>query len=225
MLPKRIRIKICCIANLEEAQMAVAYGADAVGLVSKMPSGPGVIPESEIKSIAARLPPPISRFLLTSERSVRNVVIQQELVRVDSIQLVDQWSLPDLKQLRESLPGIRVVQVVHVRDERSISEAACYSPFVDALLLDSGILKGDKKELGGTGRVHDWGISRKIVESSNIPVFLAGGLRPENIAEALTLVRPYGVDLCSGVRTKGRLDESQLRAFVAAVRAWEREQN
>lgn len=218
---QRVRIKVCCISSLEEAQKAVSQGVDALGLVSKMPSGPGVISESDIAFIASKTPPPISRFLLTSERNAEVVCSQQELVRVDTIQLVDEWSLPELRKLRTALPGIRLVQVIHVADDNSITEAIRFSPLVDALLLDSGAPKAARKELGGTGRVHDWGVSRKIVEESTIPVFLAGGLCPENVEEALNQVSPFGVDLCSGVRSEGRLDSKKLSEFIAAVRRWE----
>ncbi|MDF1660970.1 MAG: phosphoribosylanthranilate isomerase [Planctomycetota bacterium] len=221
MVKRRVRVKVCCISNTEEARIAVSLGADALGLVSKMPSGPGVISESDIQRIAATVPPPISRFLLTSELSVNAVLTQQELVRVDTIQLVDEWSIPNLKQLRVSLPGIRLVQVIHVVNECTIVNAARLSPYVDALLLDSGSPEAANKELGGTGRVHNWSISRQIVERSRIPVFLAGGLRAENIEAALTEVQPFGVDLCSGVRTNNHLVQEKLRAFIDAVRRWE----
>ncbi|HNL40150.1 MAG TPA: hypothetical protein PKH43_13465, partial [Saprospiraceae bacterium] len=90
---------------------------------------------------------------------------------------------------------------------------------LDALLLDSGNPNLAVKELGGTGRVHNWAISRRIVEQSGVPVFLAGGLRPDNVQAAVEAVQPWGLDLCSGVRTEGRLDEQKLAAFFAALAA------
>ena len=108
---------------------------------------------------------------------------------------------------------------IHVLDDDSVREALDAAPRVDALLLDSGDPRRAVKELGGTGRVHDWALSRAIVDRSPVPVFLAGGLRGENVAEAVRRVRPFGVDVCSGVRTDGRLDVAKLSALVGALAA------
>ena len=217
MDPYRVRIKICCIQSSDEARLAIDAGADALGLVAAMPSGPGPIPEDRIAAIAARIPPPVATFLLTSLRSVPEIVEQHRRCRTTVLQLVD--ALPDGAHaaLRRELPGIRLVQVIHVRGRESVEEAIRVAPEVDALLLDSGNPALAVKELGGTGRVHDWSLSRAIVEAAGVPVFLAGGLRPENVREAIAHVRPFGVDVCTGVRTEGRLDARKLRAFVAAV--------
>ena len=109
------------------------------------------------------------------------------------------------------------MQVIHVTGPESVREALQVASLVDALLLDSGNQSLAVKELGGTGRVHDWSLSRDIVRESPVSVFLAGGLRPDNVAEAIRAVQPFGVDLCSGVRTDGHLDENKLAAFFAAV--------
>jgi phosphoribosylanthranilate isomerase len=211
------RVKICCIGSLEEARLAIEYGASAVGLVSAMPSGPGVISEGLIAEIAARVPPPIATFLLTCKEDAAAIIAQQRRCRVNTIQLCDR-AAPDLyDELRAALPGISLVQVVHVRGGQSFDEAMSVSKKVDALLLDSGNQSLAVKELGGTGRTHDWAISRSIVESAGVPVFLAGGLNSKNVAEAVERVRPFGVDVCSGVRTDGRLDEEKLRDFIARL--------
>lgn len=211
------RVKICCISSLEEARLAIECGAAAVGLVSEMPSGPGVIEEELIARIAASVPPPIATFLLTCKESASSIIAQQRRCRVNTIQLCDRVAPVVYDELREALPGVSLVQVVHVRDQRSLDEAVAASTKVDALLLDSGNQSLAVKELGGTGRTHDWAISRLIVESVGVPVFLAGGLSSTNVAEAVERVRPFGVDVCSGVRTDGRLDEKKLKAFVAQV--------
>ena len=117
------------------------------------------------------------------------------------------------------MPGISIVQVIHVVGPESVDEACAVAPHVDAILLDSGNQKLATKELGGTGRIHDWTLSRTIRDSIDIPVFLAGGLTPENVAQAIREVGPFGLDLCSGVRTNGRLDATKLRRFFAAVRS------
>lgn len=214
----RTRIKICCIADCDEARLAIRHGADALGLVSAMPSGPGPIEESAITTICASIPPPIATFLLTSATSAHQIIDQQRRCRANTLQLVDRMPASAYSMLRRALPGIALVQVVHVLGHDSVGEALDVAPHVDALLLDSGNPDLAVKELGGTGRAHDWAISRYIVERAGRPVFLAGGLRPDNVRDAIERVAPFGVDLCSGVRSEGRLDESKLAAFVAAVR-------
>jgi phosphoribosylanthranilate isomerase len=213
------RIKICCIANREEAWLAVAHGAAAIGLVSAMPSGPGVIPEDTIAAIAAGMPPALGTFLLTSRTDVEGIVAQQRRCGVNTIQLVDRLESGTHAELRVALPGVAIVQVVHVTGPEALDEAMAIAPHVQALLLDSGNPALPVKELGGTGRTHDWETSKKIRARVAVPVFLAGGLRPDNVAEAVRTVRPYGIDVCSGVRTGGRLDPVKLEAFFAAVQA------
>jgi phosphoribosylanthranilate isomerase len=211
------RIKICCIASVDEANLAIDAGASALGLVSRMPSGPGVIDEETIAKIAARVPPPIATFLLTCEENADAIVAQQRRCRTNTIQLCDRVAPGTYRALRDALRGIALVQVVHVTGEESLDEAMRAAEDVDAILLDSGNQSLAVKELGGTGRTHDWTISARIRESIRVPLFLAGGLNATNVAEAVRTVRPFGLDLCSSVRTGGKLDAEKLRAFVAAV--------
>jgi phosphoribosylanthranilate isomerase len=194
---------------------AVECGASAVGLVSAMPSGPGVIPEELIAEIAARVPPPVATFLLTCKQDADAIVAQQRRCGVNTLQLCDRVARDVYAELRARLRGVSIVQVVHVAGEESYEEAVSVAPHVDALLLDSGNQSLAVKELGGTGRTHDWRLSRRIVEASPAPVFLAGGLKDENVAEAIETVRPFGLDVCSGVRTDGRLDAGKLKRFFA----------
>lgn len=210
-------VKICCIANREEAALAMSLGASALGLVSAMPSGPGPIADELIAEIAAAVPPPIATFLLTCRQDADSIIGQHALCRTTTLQLVDSVPHAELRKLRLHLPGIRLVQVIHVTGEESIEESREAAPLVDALLLDSGNQKLAVKELGGTGRVHDWHISRRIVEGVGVPVFLAGGLNAGNVGEAIAQVRPHGVDICSGVRTDRRLDAVKLDAFMRAA--------
>jgi phosphoribosylanthranilate isomerase len=210
-------VKICCIQSAEEAALAISCGASALGLVAAMPSGPGVIPEATIASIAATIPPPIATFLLTSEREAGAIVAQQRRCRTNTLQLCDHLPSEVYGQLRAELPGIALVQVVHVSGPECVDYAITAAAQVDALLLDSGNLGLPVKELGGTGRRHDWMISRRIRDSISIPVFLAGGLHPGNVAEALATVQPFGLDVCSGIRTDGALDRAKLEAFFAAI--------
>ena len=210
-------VKICCIASRDEARLAISLGASAVGLVSAMPSGPGPIADALIAEIAASVPPPIATFLLTCRQDAASIIAQHEVCRASTLQVVDCVAPAELKKLRARLPGIRLVQVIHVGGEESVEVARAVCGLVDALLLDSGNQKLAVKELGGTGRVHDWRISRRIREMSSVPLYLAGGLNAGNVAEAIRVVEPHGVDICSGVRTGGKLDAAKLRAFMAAV--------
>jgi len=212
-----IRIKICCISSIEEAQTAISYGSDAVGLVGKMPSGQGVITDELIGSITKTVPPPVATFLLTSETSSGGIVNHHRKVNTNTLQIVDALKSGSYRYIREKLPNVKIVQVIHVLDERSIDEALHIPEHVDALLLDSGNPNLVVKELGGTGRTHIWSLSRKIVEQSKLPVFLAGGLNSGNVREAIDVVQPFGVDVCSGVRTDCKLDERKLEAFFKAV--------
>lgn len=211
-------VKLCCISSIEEARLAISLGASALGLVSSMPSGPGVIQDDLIASIAAAVPPPIATFLLTSRQDAESILEQHRVCATTTIQLVDRVPVDELRKLRRGLPGIKLVQVIHVVGDESVDEAASLAPFVDAVLLDSGNQALPIKELGGTGRTHDWRLSRRIRDVLEIPVFLAGGLGARNVSEAIATVAPFGLDLCSGVRTEGRLDEAKLRAFFAAAR-------
>ncbi|HEX8694915.1 MAG TPA: phosphoribosylanthranilate isomerase [Longimicrobium sp.] len=213
----RPRIKVCCISSAEEAWIAIRAGASALGLVSAMPSGPGVIGDELIAEIAARVPPGVATFLLTSSTDPARIVSQQRGAQVNTLQLVDAVEPDALRELRAELPGVALVQVIHVRGPESVDEARRVAPLVHAILLDSGNPAAAVKELGGTGRVHDWELSRRIREAVDVPVYLAGGLRSENVAEAVGRVGPFGLDVCSGVRTDGRLDADKLARFVAAA--------
>lgn len=198
--------------------MAIGFGADAIGLVGRMPSGPGPIEDELIARIARQVPPPVATFLLTCETTAAGIARHHQRTHTNTIQMVDALSEGTYPDLHSQLPGVKLVQVIHVQDEKSVWEAVQTSEYVDALLLDSGNPNLKVKELGGTGRVHDWRLSKKIVEQSKVPVFLAGGLNASNVQEAIEAVQPYGLDLCSSVRTNGDLDERKLEAFFRA--AW-----
>jgi phosphoribosylanthranilate isomerase len=208
------RIKICCIKSENEARLAIEYGASAIGLVARMPSGPGPITDELIRQIAKTVPPPIATFMLTSERSVKGIIEHYNRTNTNTIQIVDTLSTGTYSQLKTALPGVKIVQVIHVIDEKSVDEALEISGMVDAILLDSGNPNLKVKELGGTGRVHNWKLSRQIREGSKCQVFLAGGLNPENVRRAIEEVQPFAVDVCSGVRTDGRLDRKKLELFT-----------
>src|ERR1044072_9448056 len=209
----RPRVKICCIASIEEAWMAIDAGASAVGLVSAMPSGPGPIPEDLIAEIAATIPPGVSSFLLTCLQDAASIIDQQRRLRVNTIQICDGLTHGSYQDLREALPSISLVQVIHVTGPEAVDEAIEVAPQVDAILLDSGNQSLEIKELGGRGRTHDWSLSRRIREAIEVPLFLAGGLNPSNVAAAIREVQPFGIDVCSGLRPNGSLDREQLETF------------
>ena len=207
------RVKICCISSIEEARMAIIQGASALGLVGHMPSGPGVISDKLIREIAAFVPPAVSSFLLTSETSSSGIIEHFKKVNTNTIQLVDELKTGSYEEIRDSIPGVKIVQVIHVVGEKSIEEAIRVSKHVDAVLVDSGNPDLEIKQLGGTGQVHNWELSKTIREEIDIPLFLAGGINKQNARKAIEYVQPYGLDLCSSVRTKGQLDERKLKDF------------
>lgn len=197
--------------------MAIEAGASAVGLVSAMPSGPGPIPEELIAEIASTIPPGVSSFLLTCKQDAAGLIDQQRRLRTNTIQICDRLPRGAHRELREALPGVSLVQVIHVTGPESVDEATAVAPYVDAVLLDSGNQSLAVKELGGTGRTHDWNLSRRIREAIDVPMFLAGGLNATNVAHAIREVQPFGIDVCSGLRTEGALDPAKLRDFVTQI--------
>lgn len=215
----RTRVKICCISSVREAGMAMAAGADALGFVAAMPSGPGVVTDATIRAVTADVPPPVATFLLTSRATGIDIAEHVRHCGTNTVQIVDHIDPAELAVLAVSLPMVRRVQVIHVEGPEALGLIPRYEPYVHAFLLDSGKPGGTMRELGGTGRTHDWVVSAEFVRRTAKPVFLAGGLNAGNVGEAIATVRPFGVDLCSGVRTGGHLDQAKLDAFMAAVRA------
>lgn len=214
----RLRWKVCCIASVDEARRAVAAGADAIGLVGPMPSGPGVIDDATIAAIAAATPAPAERWLLTSRTTADGLIDHVRTTGVDTVQIVDDTvSAATRHAVRRALGAVQIVQVVHVVDASSVAVARAAADGADVVLLDSGAPNAAVRELGGTGRVHDWSHSARIVEALDVPVILAGGLGAHNVAEAIRAVRPAGVDMCSSTRTDGRLDARKLAAVAEAL--------
>ncbi len=212
-----VHVKICCITTQQEAEAAQRHGSDAIGLVSWMPSGEGPISDRQIRQIAASNPD-ISRFLLTCKTDPGDIRRQVLDAGTDTVQLVDAITVDGLRQLRRELPDVSLVQVIHVSGPSAIQQAREVARHVDFLLLDSGNPNAANRTLGGTGDVHDWALSSRIVQEVACPVYLAGGLGPDNVAEAIARVRPYGVDVCSRLRPNGHLDEGLLEGFMHAVR-------
>ncbi|MDZ7629315.1 MAG: phosphoribosylanthranilate isomerase [Parvularculaceae bacterium] len=217
--------KICCMQSEAEIDMAAAAGAFAVGIVGPMPNGAGFLDDAT----AARL----ARYgvkhhgdklwvtLLTKRTRGDDIAAHVAAIGANAVQLVDRPEDGAYGFLRARFPALKILQVVHVEDGRAVDDAREAAPFVDAVLLDSGKPSAATPTFGGTGDRHDWSISRRIVESLDKPVFLAGGLNPSNAAEALSAVRPFGLDICSGLRDRGRGDAlipERLAAFAAALK-------
>jgi phosphoribosylanthranilate isomerase len=213
----KIKVKICCISSIEEAKLAIVHGAAAIGLVGRMPSGPGIITDELINSIAKTVLPPIDSFLLTSETTAEAIIEHHNKVNTTTIQMVDALSGREYHKIREAIPHVKLVQVIHVLDEKAVQEAIEIAEWVDAILLDSGNPNLSTKVLGGTGKTHNWDLSKKIRENISIPTYLAGGINKDNIRMAIDHVQPYGIDLCSSVRTNGQLDERKLEELFKAL--------
>jgi phosphoribosylanthranilate isomerase len=213
----KVKVKICCISSIEEAKLAIVHGAAAIGLVGRMPSGPGIITDELINSIAKTVLPPIDSFLLTSETTAEAIIEHHNKVNTTTIQMVDALSGREYHKIREAIPHVKLVQVIHVLDEKAVQEAIEISEWVDAILLDSGNPNLSTKVLGGTGKTHNWDLSKKIRENISIPTYLAGGINKDNIRKAIDHVQPYGIDLCSSVRTNGQLDERKLEELFKAL--------
>jgi phosphoribosylanthranilate isomerase len=131
--------------------------------------------------------------------------------------MVDALTDRQYHKIREAIPHVKLVQVIHVLDEKAVQEAIEISEWVDAILLDSGNPNLSTKVLGGTGKTHNWDLSKKIRENISIPTYLAGGINKDNIRMAIDHVQPYGIDLCSSVRTNGQLDERKLEELFRAL--------
>ena len=216
MLP---RFKVCCIQSIAEARLAIAHGASALGLVSAMPSGPGVLEEDQIRAIATSVPPPVATFLLTSLTDASLLIEQARYCACSTLQLCHRTTADTRRRIRKHAPALRIVQVVHITSPESVNEARAAEQGSDALLLDSGRATAQQQELGGTGRTHDWILSRKIVRAATVPVFLAGGLNAANVRDAWRQVQPFALDLCGSLRTQNALDDAKLQAFVDALHA------
>lgn len=213
--------KICCIRSVEEARIAIEAGADAIGFVGIHPPSPRTIDDELIAEITHEVPHSVATVLLTTATTAEAISRQLRRTAATSVQLSAQLEVEELSQLASMEPNVRRIKVVHVEGPEAIQAIEKYSDTVDVFLLDSGSPNATVPEYGGTGRQHDWMISAEFVKISPLPVFLAGGLNSQNVANAIRQVRPAGVDLCSGVRTGDKLDAGKLTAFMNAIKTAE----
>jgi phosphoribosylanthranilate isomerase len=211
-----MHIKICCIETEEDRARALQDGVTSLGFVAEGLTPPYLVSIPRAATLREGLPRRIEAVLLTAETCAETLVSQARDMDADAIQLCRPVSPQTLAHLRTALPGVRLIGVIHMGDPGGPDRAAAIAESVDIVLLDSGSLQ--TSELGGTGRTHDWKESARVRDVVRGELWLAGGLRPDNVGAAITLVRPDGVDVCSGVRTNGRVDPAKVRAFVAAAR-------
>jgi phosphoribosylanthranilate isomerase len=211
-------VKVCGIPSWEEADGALACGATAlgfsVGLTHRADDGIG---DAEARAIVRRLPAGAEAVLVTHLPDPERVAALAAFIGARTVQVHGDMALPDLRRLRALAPDMRLLKAVHVTGDDAIGRALDCAADADALVLDTRTAD----RLGGTGRTHDWSVSARIVDTvAPLPVYLAGGLRPENVAQAVARVRPAGVDVNSGVEdAKGRKDAAKMRAFVDRARA------
>jgi phosphoribosylanthranilate isomerase len=211
-----VRVKICGITSSEEARIAISCGADAVGfLVGLNYPTEDEIDKLAAKEIIASLPPFVSTVLVTHSKELAWVVDTCQLLGCTTIQLHGDFAREKIPLLRAKVPYARIIKAVHVVDSNSVTVAAGFAQLVDAVLLDTKT----QTRIGGTGITHDWSISAKIAKKISAPVILAGGLTPGNVSAAILKVKPFAVDVNSGVEnTDGRKSLEKIKAFIRSAK-------
>jgi phosphoribosylanthranilate isomerase len=206
------RVKICGVTSSEDRDAVVAAGADAVGVIHGVPvDTPREVEEDTAQSLVAGVPPLVTSVLVTMPTTVQQAVTRVDAVEPDAVQVHDGLDPAELGALAR-----RVNQQIIAVVDAEADDIADYADHADALLVDSV----DDEGAGGTGETHDWGRTRELVASLDAPVILAGGLTPENVAEAVRTVEPFAVDTASGVEVSGGVkDHDAVRAFVANATA------
>ena len=213
------KVKICGIKRVEDANLAIEAGADALGfLVGQTHTSADFISPLTAKTIAASLPPGATPVLVTHLTDPDDVLNLAALVGMNTVQLHGEIWPEDVARLRRAAPNLTFLKAFHVTDEASLGYGDEFVGLVDGFVLDT--VNSRTGQIGGTGQTHDWRLSRRIVERHpSIPVILAGGLHPENVAEAIAAVGAFGVDVNSGTKgPDGFKAEGKVRAFVTNAR-------
>ena len=213
------RVKICGVTCLEDLRVAVDAGADAIGLLVDVPvDSPREISPGRAAELVAEVPPFVTTVLVTMPETPERAVELVRTVESDAIQIHGDMGVGDLAYLTATVDA----SVVKVLDAAALERTSRYADVADALLVDSV----DEDGGGGTGRTHDWKRTRAIADDLHSPIVLAGGLTPENVAEAVRTVEPFAVDVASGVERDagtakegdenpaGRKDADAVAAFV-----------
>lgn len=212
-----VRVKVSCVRSPEEARRAVSFGAAAIGVASHVPFTSAGLSDEEITAIASAVEPEVGTFLLTDLEDPAAIAEQAVRCGVNTVQLWSELSAAAYVEIRRSAPDLSIAQTIHVVDEGAIEKARELAGVADALVLGSTNPEPPFRWDSPHGRTHDWQISRRIAESAMIPVILSGGLTHLNVADAVRAVRPYGVEVCSGVRRDGALDTSMLVQFLETL--------
>jgi phosphoribosylanthranilate isomerase len=212
-----VRVKICGVTSTAEAQLAERHGAHAIGvLVGRVHVAPDFVEPAVANLISRSLPPFIAGVLVTHLDEPDAVIRLVDAVAFPVLQLHSDLNASMLRELRTRLSPRKIIGKVSVEGEAAVERAKEIERYVDAIVLDTRDRATDR--VGGTGMVHDWSISARIAATSKVPIILAGGLTPENVAQAIKAVKPWGVDVNSGVETSdGRKDEGRIRRFIAAA--------
>lgn len=208
-----VKVKICGLTNYEDALMAKNLGADFLGFVVEVPNAKRSLEKKEAKELFEDLHGPIPLVALTPLTTAREIIRLCRFLEADAVQLLKFVQPKELVKLHRQLPGTKIFSVVRVKGKKALEEAKLLQRFSDFLVLDSSL----GKKLGGTGKKADWKKCRVIVEECRIPVFLAGGLNPKNVKKAVKEVKPFGVDVSSGVKTesnKMKADSVKLKKFI-----------
>jgi len=209
-------VKICGITDIETARAVASLGADMLGFHVDLHHSRNPLTRDMVAKIVSELPLTCSAVLVTSATDPEKIAQLVKDTGVTAVQL--HGDMEEMGKLKSELPHIKLYKVVNVFDESAVDEAKSYEGIADALVLDSAIKETGQR--GGTGKTHDWNISRKIVESTSLPVILAGGLNPDNVSEAVRKVRPYAVDVNSGVSNPdGTKNLENVRLFVGEAKA------
>ncbi|HEY8490819.1 MAG TPA: phosphoribosylanthranilate isomerase [Dehalococcoidia bacterium] len=220
-----VRVQIAGISTLEDALAADRFGADAVGFTLRLPDGPhDGLTEAGAREIIERLPPFITPVLITYVDNAREAIDLCRYLRVTALQLHGPIEPGQIRRIKEELPYLKVIKGINVVGESSLVEARRFEAAVDALILDTYDRESGRR--GATGRPHDWRISARVVREVRVPVMLAGGLTPENVGAAIAEVRPWGVDVHTGIETpEGAKDLNRMRIFIAAAKAVDLDNN